>query len=48
MNDCIYPLNVINGEDPVSVSPNGSEDENDPCLLSHKLLGKMTTTLKGL
>ena len=43
-NNRIHPLNEGNGEE--DVSTNG--DEDDPCLLSHKLLGKMITTLKGL
>ena len=43
-NNRIHPLNEGNGEE--DVSTNG--DEDDLCLLSHKLLGKMITTLKGL
>ena len=43
-NNWIHPLNEGNGEE--GVSTNG--DEDDLCLLSHKLLGIMITTLKGL
>ena len=43
-NNHIHPLNEGNGEE--GVSTNG--DEDDLCLLSHKLLGIMITTLKGL
>ena len=43
-NNQIHPLNEGNGEE--GVSTNG--DEDDLCLLSHKLLGIMITTLKGL
>ena len=43
-NNWIHPLNEGNREE--GVSTNG--DEDDLCLLSHKLLGIMITTLKGL
>ena len=40
----IHPLNEGNGEEGVSTN----DDEDDLCLLSHKFLGIMITTLKGL
>ena len=43
-NNWIHPLNEGNGEEGASTN----DDEDDLCLLSHKLLGIMITTLKGL
>ena len=43
-NNWIHPLNEGNREKDVSTN----DDEDDLCLLSHKLLGIMITTLKGL
>ena len=43
-NNWIHPLKEGNREEDVSTN----DDEDDLCLLSHKLLGKMITTLKGL
>ena len=40
----IHPLNEGNREEGVFTN----DDEDDLCLLSHKLLGIMITTLKGL